>query len=105
LEGGDAEPPADPLGGGRGLAVVLLPSLLAAEAGGRARFETGAATVAEALRALPVASLLLDERGALRPLVNVYVDGEDVRTRNGLETPVREGSNVILLPAMAGGCR
>jgi molybdopterin converting factor small subunit len=36
--------------------------------------------------------------------VNVYVDGEDVRTRDGLETPVRDSSTVILLPAMAGGC-
>jgi molybdopterin synthase sulfur carrier subunit len=39
----------------------------------------------------------------LAPFVNVYVEGEDVRTRDGLETPVDEGSTVILLPAMAGG--
>ena len=35
--------------------------------------------------------------------MNVYVDGEDVRTLDGLETPVGDGSTVILLPAMAGG--
>ena len=35
---------------------------------------------------------------------NVYVDGEDIRTLDELETPVREGATVILLPAMAGGC-
>jgi molybdopterin converting factor small subunit len=34
---------------------------------------------------------------------NVYVDGEDIRTLEELETPVREGATVILLPAMAGG--
>jgi molybdopterin synthase sulfur carrier subunit len=34
---------------------------------------------------------------------NVYVDGEDIRTLDELETPVREGATVILLPAMAGG--
>ena len=34
---------------------------------------------------------------------NVYVDGEDVRTLDGEDTPVREGATVILLPAMAGG--
>jgi molybdopterin synthase sulfur carrier subunit len=34
---------------------------------------------------------------------NVYVEGEDIRTREGLETPVENGSTVILLPAMAGG--
>ena len=44
------------------------------------------ATVGDALRALPVANLVLDERGALRPLVNVYVDGVDARDRDGLGT-------------------
>jgi molybdopterin converting factor small subunit len=45
--------------------------------------------------------LLADDE--LAPFVNVYVEGEDVRTRDGLETPVDDGSTVILLPAMAGG--
>jgi sulfur-carrier protein len=45
----------------------------------------------------------LVEDGELAPFVNVYVEGEDVRTRDGLETEVRPGSTVILLPAMAGG--
>jgi molybdopterin converting factor small subunit len=35
--------------------------------------------------------------------VNVYLGGEDVRTRDGLETPVTDGDQLILLPAMAGG--
>ena len=35
--------------------------------------------------------------------MNVYVEGEDVRTLDGLDTPVSEGQTVILLPAMAGG--
>ena len=39
----------------------------------------------------------------LAPFVNVYVEGEDVRTKDGLETTVDDGSTVILLPAMAGG--
>ena len=83
--------------------MILLPSLLAAEASGCARFETGAATVAEALRALPVAGLLLDERGALRPLVNVYVDGEDVRERDGLDTRLDGSEEIRVLAAIAGG--
>jgi molybdopterin converting factor small subunit len=41
--------------------------------------------------------------GELARFVNVYVEGEDVRTQDGLETAVREGGTVILLPAMAGG--
>jgi molybdopterin synthase sulfur carrier subunit len=39
----------------------------------------------------------------LAPFVNVYVEGEDVRTKDGLETSVADGETVILLPAMAGG--
>ena len=86
-------------------AVVLLPAILAAEAGNRARFELEAATVAEALRALPVADLLFDERGELRRLVNVYVDGVDVRERGGLEAPLGGGETIRLVPAIAGGER
>jgi sulfur-carrier protein len=85
------------------LAVVLLPSLLAAEAGGRKRFELDAATVGDALRALPVANLVLDERGELRPLVNVYVDGVDARDRKGLDTVLAGGEEIRLVAAIAGG--
>ena len=83
--------------------VVLLPAILAAEAGGQNRFEVDAATVVEALLALPVAGLLLDEHGALRPLVNVYVDGEDVRDRGGLACPLDGVEAVRLVGAIAGG--
>jgi molybdopterin converting factor small subunit len=83
--------------------VVLLPSLLAAEAGGRNRFELDAPTVGAALRALPVASLVLDERGGLRPLVNVYVDGVDARDRGGLDAPLDGAETIRLVAAIAGG--
>ena len=43
------------------------------------------------------------EDDEIAPFVNVYVEGEDVRTLEGLDTPVEAGSTVILLPAMAGG--
>jgi molybdopterin converting factor small subunit len=87
------------------VALVLLPSLLAAEAGGRNRFELDAATVGDALRALPVANLVLDERGELRRLVNVYVDGVDVRDRDGLATELTGGEEIRLVAAIAGGLR
>ena len=83
------------------MAVVLLPSLLATEAGGQSRFELEAPTVGAALRALPVADLLFDEHGALRSLVNVYVDGIDMRDRGGLEAPA-EGE-IRVVAAVAGG--
>ena len=85
------------------MAVVLLPSLLATQAGGVNRFEVKASTVEAALRDLPIADLLFDERGALRPLVNVYVEGEDVRERDGLSTPVGEAETVRVIAAIAGG--
>ena len=82
------------------MAVVLLPGLLASQAGGQKRFEVDAATVGEALRTLPVADLVLDERGEVRPLVHVYLDGERERD---LETPVGERSRVLIVAAIAGG--
>jgi molybdopterin converting factor small subunit len=45
----------------------------------------------------------LVEDGDIAPFVNVYLEGEDVRTLEGLDTSVDDGSTVILLPAMAGG--
>jgi sulfur-carrier protein len=83
--------------------VVRVPSLLADQAGGQGRFEVEAETVGDALRALPVADLLLDEHGELRRLVNVYVDGEDARRAQGLETPLDGVEVVQVIAAVAGG--
>jgi molybdopterin converting factor small subunit len=82
---------------------VLLPGLLADQAGGRKEFQLEAPTVGAALRALPVRDLLFDERNALRPLVNIYVDGEDVRGRSGIDTELRDGQTVRVVAAVAGG--
>jgi sulfur-carrier protein len=85
------------------VALILLPSVLAAEARGEKSFEVDAPTAGAALRALPIANLLFDEHGELRPLVNVYVDGADVRHSDGLETPLRDDSQVRIVAAIAGG--
>jgi sulfur-carrier protein len=85
------------------MAVILLPGILATEAGGQRRFELDAGTVAEALRTLPISNLIFDERGELRRLVNVYVDGVDVRDREGLETPLAGEETIRLVGAIAGG--
>ncbi|MEX2210505.1 MAG: MoaD/ThiS family protein [Gaiellaceae bacterium] len=82
---------------------VVLPGILAAQAGGRKRFELDAATVEDALRALPVADLLFDERGQLRPLVNVYVDGRDMREDGSLGMALAGASEVRVVGAVAGG--
>jgi molybdopterin converting factor small subunit len=82
------------------VAVVLLPGLLATEAGGTKEFDVDAATVGEALRALPVRDLLLDEAGEVRPLVNVFVDGDRARD---LTTPVTQAPKIRIVAAIAGG--
>jgi molybdopterin converting factor small subunit len=89
------------------MTVVRVPPVLRAEAGGVREVNAAGATVRELLEDLAVKLPALGSRvygdGEIEPYVNVYVDGEDVRTRAGLETPVRDSSTVILLPAMAGG--
>jgi molybdopterin synthase sulfur carrier subunit len=91
------------------MSIVRVPPVLRPEAGGAKEIEASGSTVRELLEDLTSRLPALGSRvfgdGEIRPFVNVYVDGEDVRTRDGLETPVREGATVILLPAMAGGCR
>lgn len=85
------------------MAVVLLPAILAAEAGGEKRFDLDAATVGDALRRLPVRNLLLDEAGELRRLINVYVDGVDARDGRLLDEPLEAQSEVRIVGAVAGG--
>ena len=82
---------------------IRLPSLLAREGGGSNRFEVEAATVREALEQLPVRDLLFDERGDLRPLVNLYVDGQDVRFKDGVATALADGETITIVAAIAGG--
>ena len=81
----------------------MVPNVLAAQAQGRRRFDVEAQTVGDALRALPVADLLFDEHGELRRLVNVYVDGEDARLREGVHTELTGNETVLVLQAVAGG--
>ena len=90
------------------MSVVRVPPVLRPEAGGAREVDASGSTVRELLddltTRLPALGARVYAGGAIQPFVNVYVDGEDVRTRAGLDTPVRTSSTVILLPAMAGGC-
>ena len=89
------------------VSVVRVPPVLRAEAGGAREVEASGATVRELLEDLAARVPALGEKvydgSEIRPYVNVYVDGEDVRTSGGLDAPVRENATVVLLPAMAGG--
>ncbi len=86
---------------------VRIPPTLREVTGGERELPAEGDTVRELLEDLmgrfPALRTQLVEDGDLAPFVNVYVEGEDVRTLDGLETDVRPGATVILLPAMAGG--
>ena len=82
---------------------VVVPTMLAAQAEGRKRFDVEAETVGEALRALPVSDLLFNERGELVQHLNVYVDGTDHRERGGLEAPVAASHEIRVVAMVSGG--
>jgi MoaD family protein len=86
---------------------VKIPSQLRAATEGEATADVDGATVGEVLDALydrygELRSRIAED-GGLRRFVNVYVGGEDIRFLDGLETPVSDGDEVTILPAVAGG--
>ena len=90
------------------MATVKLPTQLRDAAGGSSTIDAGGATVGEVLESLyaqhgELRERLSDGDGGLRRFVNVYVSGEDIRFGDGLDTPVTEGDEVQILPAVAGG--
>ena len=87
---------------------VKLPTQLRGAAGGAAEARAEGSTVGEVLDALygqhgELRERIAGEDGELRRFVNVYVKGEDIRFLEGLATPVTDGDEVTILPAVAGG--
>lgn len=90
---------------------VVLPSILQPLAGGQSILTAPAdkpVTVAELLDAVTtdfavLARRLRDETGTLRRFVNIYVDGDEVRRLQGLETEVSPGQEVLVIQSVAGG--
>ena len=87
---------------------VRIPTPLRNTTGGNATVEVSGATLGEALEDLEsqhpgIAERLLDDSGNLRRFVNVFVNDEDVRFQQGLETPLNDGAVVSIIPAVAGG--
>ena len=87
---------------------VKLPTQLRAAAGGAAEASADGTTVGEVLEALyrrhgELRDRISGEDGDLRRFVNVYLKGEDIRFLDGLATPVSDGDEVTILPAVAGG--
>jgi molybdopterin converting factor small subunit len=77
--------------------------MLAAQAEGRRSFDVEAETTEDALRALPVADLLFNERGELNRHLNVYVDGLDHRERGGLQAPLAGAREIRVVAMVSGG--
>lgn len=87
---------------------VRIPTMMRPDAGGQATAQANGSTVAEVLEDLVLQFPRLqgkftNEDGSLHKFVNVYVNDEDVRYLGSLETELKDGDTVSILPAVAGG--
>jgi len=87
---------------------VRLPTVLRSQAEGKSTVSVEGATIGDVLRDLVarypgISGQVLNEDGTLHRFVNVYVNDDDVRYLTSLDTPVKDGDEVSLLPAVAGG--
>jgi len=92
------------------MSVIKIPPVLRASVGGAREVEASGGDVGEVLRSLAsqhpaTESQLFSEDGELNRYVNVYLNDEDVRVLQGLETTVSDSDTIVILPAMAGGSR
>jgi molybdopterin synthase sulfur carrier subunit len=90
------------------MATVKIPPVLRSSTGGEREVPVDGANVGAALRALAerhpaTQKQLFSDDGDLNRYVNVYLNDEDVRVLQGLETPVSDSDTLVILPAMAGG--
>ena len=87
---------------------VRLPTVLRSQAGGASVVTVDAGTVGEVLAKLVavypgLAGQVVQADGSLHKFVNIYVDDDDVRYLEGVDTPVADGAELSILPAVAGG--
>ncbi|MCF8527807.1 MAG: MoaD/ThiS family protein [Candidatus Nanopelagicales bacterium] len=87
---------------------VKVPTILRTYTGGSAEVTVAGATLADAIADLDaqfpgIGARVLDEDGKLRRFVNVYVNDDDVRFLEDLQTPTPDGTSVSIIPAVAGG--
>ena len=88
---------------------VRIPTPLRQFTGDRADVEVSGTTIGEVVDNLEaqhpgIKERVMDEGGAVRRFVNIYVNEEDIRFLDGTETPLKEGDQVTIVPAIAGGC-
>ena len=87
---------------------VRVPTILRTYTGGESEVTAEGSTLSEVLDSLDgsfpgIKGRIVDEQGTLRRFVNVYVGNDDVRFLDGLETSISEGTQVSVIPAVAGG--
>jgi len=87
---------------------VRIPTILRTYTGGESEVSASGANLAEVLDDLDanfsgIKGRILDESGELRRFVNVYVDNDDVRFLDSLSTPTPDGTQISVIPAVAGG--
>ncbi len=87
---------------------VRIPTILRTYTGGASEVPAEGATLGELIADLDrnhagIAARILDDTGKLRRFVNVYVNDDDVRFAEGLATEIKDGANVSIIPAVAGG--
>lgn len=92
------------------MVIVYIPTPFRRATANRDRVDVSARDVGEALEELERAygglkGLVRDERGEVHRHVAIYVNGEPIETRGGLATPLRDGDEVAIIPALAGGGR
>jgi len=88
---------------------VRIPTILRTYTGGESEVSADGGTLAEVLDSLDgsypgIKARILDDQGAIRRFVNVYVGNDDVRFLDALDTPTPDGAQVSVIPAVAGGC-
>jgi molybdopterin synthase sulfur carrier subunit len=87
---------------------VRIPTILRTYTGGKAEVPAEGATLSQVIESLEanhpgIAARVLDDTGKLRRFVNVYVNDDDVRFEQGLETATPDGAGISIIPAVAGG--
>jgi len=87
---------------------ITIPTALRQFAAGQSEIQVNASTAREALEQLTTTHAelrrhLFNDQNSLRNFVNVYVNDEDIRQKNGPDTPIKDGDTILIVPAIAGG--
>ena len=87
---------------------IRIPTVLRTHVDGKAKLDMAGATVGEVLKGLldahpTLKGRLMDDQGEVNRFINVYINDEDIRFLENLETPVKDGDSVMIVPSIAGG--